>query len=75
MNQTTLQGLITRLDEAKGRWFKELPYVLWVYHTTLWISINKTPFSLAFGTEVVIPVKIRLPIMQIKYFDESRNLN
>lgn len=35
--------------------------------------MNKTSFHLTFGTEVVIPVKIRFLIMQIEHFDEATN--
>lgn len=31
------------------------------------------PFNLAFGTEVVIPIEIRLPTMWIECFDEVTN--
>lgn len=52
MNQIILQGLMTKLDETKGRWVDELTEVLWTNHTILRTSINETPFSLAIGIEV-----------------------
>lgn len=73
MNKKILQGLTTRLDEDKGRWAEELPNVMWAYHTTSYTLINKTPFSLAFGTKAMIPIEIGLPTMWIKYFNELSN--
>ncbi|RDX60272.1 hypothetical protein CR513_61600, partial [Mucuna pruriens] len=54
INKVTLRGLQRRLEEAKGRWAKELPQVLWSYHTT-----QETPICLTFGTDVMIPIKVR----------------
>lgn len=73
MKCTIFHGLGIRLDEAKGRWAKELPSIRWAYHTTLKTSTNETPFSLAFGMEIVILVEIGLPIMWIEHYDESSN--
>ncbi|XP_022849947.1 uncharacterized protein LOC111372035 [Olea europaea var. sylvestris] len=48
----------TRLEKEKGLWAEELPNVLWAYHTTPRESTGETPFKLAFGMEVVVPVEI-----------------
>ena len=34
VNKVIVNGLKKRLDDAKGRWVKELPHVLWTYRTT-----------------------------------------
>ncbi|RDX81508.1 hypothetical protein CR513_37809, partial [Mucuna pruriens] len=34
-NKVILRGQRRRVEEAKGRWAKELSQVLWSYHTTL----------------------------------------
>ena len=31
VNKVIVSGLNKRLDDAKGRWVEELPYVLWTY--------------------------------------------
>ena len=48
-NKTILNELKKRLDEAKGRWAKELPNVLWAYRTTPRRSTGETSFSLTYG--------------------------
>ncbi|XP_071714374.1 uncharacterized protein [Rutidosis leptorrhynchoides] len=54
-------------------WIDELPNVLWAHRKTLKGATNETPFSLVYGFEVVIPVKINVPTMCIASFDESSN--
>ena len=43
INKVIVNGLKKMLDYAKGRWVKELPYVLWTYQTTPRRSIGETP--------------------------------
>uniref|UniRef100_A0A2N9FJP4 RNase H type-1 domain-containing protein n=1 Tax=Fagus sylvatica TaxID=28930 RepID=A0A2N9FJP4_FAGSY len=59
-NKTMLDGIKKRLEDAKGRWVEELPNVLWTFRTTPRRSTGETPFSLAYGSEAVIPLEIGL---------------
>ena len=34
VNKVIVNGLKKRLDDAKGKWIEELPYVLWTYRKT-----------------------------------------
>lgn len=61
------------MDEAKGRWVEEMPAILQAYWTTPWVSTNKAPFNLAFGTKTMILDEIGLSTMRIEYYDESSN--
>uniref|UniRef100_A0A2N9I3L0 Integrase catalytic domain-containing protein n=1 Tax=Fagus sylvatica TaxID=28930 RepID=A0A2N9I3L0_FAGSY len=63
-NKTVLDGIKKRLEDAKGRWVEELPNVLWTFRTTPRRSTGETPFSLAYGSEAVIPLEIGLPTPQ-----------
>ncbi|RDX92426.1 hypothetical protein CR513_25443, partial [Mucuna pruriens] len=72
-NKVILKGLRRRLEEAKGRWAKELPQVLWSCHTTPHSTMNETPFRLTFGTEAVIPVEIGEPSARKTLFEPSEN--
>ncbi|XXG49634.1 hypothetical protein AAC387_Pa02g3763 [Persea americana] len=73
LNKVVLDGLKKRLDRAKGRWAEELPSVLWEYRTTPRRSTSTTPFSLAYGMEVVIPFEVGLPTLRYELFDQSQN--
>ena len=37
--------------------------------------MGESPFNLAYGIEVVIPVEIRLPSMRVERYDETSNLD
>ena len=64
VNKVIVNGLKKRLDDAKGRWVEELPHVLWTYRTTRRRSTIKTPFSMSYGTEVVIPIETGFPTLR-----------
>jgi len=57
-NIVLLRGLKRRLEKAKGVWAEEVPRIVWAYHTMLQSSTMETPFSLAYESDVVIPVEI-----------------
>lgn len=57
INKVIVNGLKKRLDDAKGKWVEELPYVLWAYRTTPRISTGETPFSMTYGVEAIIPLE------------------
>ena len=58
VNKVIVSGLKKRLDDAKGRWVEELPYVLWTYRITLRRSTGEIPFSMSYGAEAVIPIEV-----------------
>lgn len=72
-NKTFLSIIKKRLDSSKGLWSKELPSVLWAYHTIVRTSMGETPFLLAFGIEVVIPVEIGMTSHKATNFDSEKN--
>ena len=68
-----LKIIKTRLERVKGIWPKELPSVLWAYRTTARTPMGETPFRLAYGSEAIIPVKVRLTSYRVDNHDETRN--
>ncbi|KAK4407903.1 hypothetical protein Sango_0371300 [Sesamum angolense] len=58
-NCTILQHLKSRIEGAKGSWVDELPGVLWAYRMTMRSAAGETPLCLVYGTEAIIPAKIR----------------
>ena len=68
-----MNGISKRLEKAKGKWVEELPNVLWAYQTTPQKAMNKMPYSLAFGFEVIIPLEVNLSIIRIEAYDASHN--
>ena len=47
--------------------------MLWSYITSFQATTGETPFSLAYGVEVVILVEIGMPTFRIDNFDEENN--
>ncbi|KAK2996907.1 hypothetical protein RJ639_025764 [Escallonia herrerae] len=68
-----VEGLKKKLNEAKGAWVDELPKVLWAYRTTPHSVTGETPFSLCYGTEVMLPVEIGVPTIRALHFSELNN--
>ena len=54
---------------------EELPHVLWTYQTTPRRSIGETPFSMTYGVEAVIPLKIGFPTLRTSLFTPNINDN
>ncbi|GFY88776.1 hypothetical protein Acr_06g0007160 [Actinidia rufa] len=59
--------------QAKGRWVDELANVLWAYQTTPRKATNKTPYSLAFEFEAIIPLEVDLPTIRTEAYNTSHN--
>ncbi|KAI5337465.1 hypothetical protein L3X38_016736 [Prunus dulcis] len=61
INKIVKKLLKRQLDKAKGAWPEKLPEALWAIRTSYRTSTGETPFSLAFGSEAVVPVEIGEP--------------
>ena len=73
VNKVIVNGLKKRLDDAKGKWVEELPYVLWTYRTTPRRSTGATPFSMTYGAETVIPLETGFPMLRTSAFSSDNN--
>ena len=73
INKVIVSGLKKRLDEAKGKWVEELPYILWTYRTTSRRSIREIPFSMTYGAKAVIPLEIAFLTLRTSSFTLSNN--
>nr|GEZ38661.1 reverse transcriptase domain-containing protein [Tanacetum cinerariifolium] len=72
-NQSLREGIKARLGEGNKNWVKELPHVLWAHRTMIKSSHGDTPFSLTYGTKVVIPAEIGMPTYCIASVDVVNN--
>jgi len=75
INKVIVNGLKKRLDDAKGKWVEDLPHVLWTYQTTPRRSTGKTPLSMTYGSELVIPLETRFPTLRMSLFTPDSNDN
>ena len=51
----------------------KLPHVLWTYCTTPQRSTRETPFSMTYGSEVVIPLETGFPTLRTSQFSVEEN--
>ena len=61
------------MNVAKGLWAEELTSILWVYRTTPRTATGESPFNLAYGTEVVLPIEVSLQSLRIDNYEEPEN--
>ncbi|CAL2278563.1 unnamed protein product [Prunus armeniaca] len=73
INKIIKKTLKKKLRAAKGDWPAILPEALWAINTLYQRSTSKTPFSLAFGIEAVVPVKVHAPTCQTASYDPKQN--
>ncbi|GKA69580.1 reverse transcriptase domain-containing protein [Tanacetum coccineum] len=72
-NRSMGEEIKARLGEGNKNWIEELSHVLWAHHTMIKSSHGDTPFSLTYGTEAVIPAKIRMPTYRTTTVDTVHN--
>lgn len=73
VNKVIVNGLKKGLDETKGRWVDELPYVLWTHRTTPRRSTRETPFSMTYSSEATIPLETGFLTMRTSLFNPNKN--
>ena len=61
------------MEDNKGKWVEYLPNVLWAYKTTRKSATRETPFTLAFSTEAVAPIKVGLESPRVKFANTEHN--
>ncbi|GJW88586.1 reverse transcriptase domain-containing protein [Tanacetum coccineum] len=72
-NRSLGKGIKTQLDERSKNWIEEISHVLWAHHTMIKSNNKETPFSLTYGTKVVIPVEIGMPTLKTVEVDMIKN--
>ncbi|XP_021817133.1 uncharacterized protein LOC110759389 [Prunus avium] len=73
INKIIKKTLKKKLGPAKGAWPDLLPKALWAINTSYRRSTSETPFSLAFGTEAVVPVEINAPTCRTASYTPEQN--
>ena len=67
-------NLKMELENLKGRWADNLPELLWAYKTTARLTTGGTPFSLAYGYEAIVLVKLGAGSLRRDNFDLEQNM-
>ncbi|GJR58414.1 reverse transcriptase domain-containing protein [Tanacetum coccineum] len=72
-NKSLMEGIKARLGRERAGWVNELPNVLWAHRTSLKQSNDETPFSLTYGSKVVIPAEIGMHTHRTMMIREDEN--
>lgn len=59
------------LEDNKKNWDSKLKYALWADRVTIRKSIGNSPFKLVYGTDVVFPIQLILPVA--KFIQEEQD--
>ena len=73
VNKIIKSTIKKQLERAKGGWVDKLPLALWAYITTHKTATGHTPFSLAYGSEAMIPVETEVPSHRRIHFNQAEN--
>ena len=46
-------------------WAEKLPFALWGYRTSIRASTRATPYSLVYGSEVVLPIEVEIQSLKV----------
>ncbi|XP_074327712.1 uncharacterized protein LOC141665626 [Apium graveolens] len=72
-NRIILDGLKKRVEHSRNTWVDELLPILWAYQTTCKVTIEATPFMLAYGAEAVLPLEITHGSPRIEAYELDTN--
>jgi len=62
-----------KLEKSKGAWVDKLPTALWTYHTSYKTTTGHTLFSLAYGSEAMLPVETIVPSHRRIHHNPEKN--
>lgn len=60
-----IKNIIQKMVKTYKDWHKMLPFALHGYITYIITSIGATPFSMVYGTEFLLPIKVKIPSLRV----------
>jgi hypothetical protein len=64
-NKSLIKLIKILLEDNKRAWDSKLKFTLWVDQVTIKKSLGTSPFQLVYGTEVVFPTQLALPVAKL----------
>ena len=65
-----IKNILTKMAVTYKDWAEKLPFALWGYRTSICASTGATPYSLVYGSEVVLPTEVE--IQSLRVFVETK---
>ncbi|GKV11354.1 hypothetical protein SLEP1_g22618 [Rubroshorea leprosula] len=62
-----IKKILAKMVVTYKDWHEMLPYALHAYRTSIRTSTGATPYSLVYGMEAVLPIKLEIPSMRILF--------
>ena len=63
-NKSLVRIIKKLLEDNKRAWHTKLKYALWVNRISTKREIRMSPFQLVYGTEVIFPPSLGVPVMK-----------
>ena len=60
-----IKRILRKMVETSRDWLEKLPFALWAYRTSFHTSTGATPYSLVYGMEAMLPVKIEMGSLRV----------
>ena len=70
-NKSLVRIIKKFLEDNKRSWNTKIEYALWAHRISTKREIGMSPFKLVYGTEVIFPTSLGVPVM--KYFQEQQD--
>ena len=70
-NKSLVRIIKKLLEDNKRAWHTKIKYALWADRIRTKRAIGMSPFQLVYGTEVIFPASLGVPVM--KYFQEQQD--
>jgi transposase InsO family protein len=72
-NKTLVKILKKTVTKNQRDWHDRIFEALWVYHVTVRTPTQVTPYSLVYGSKVVLPLEVQLPSLWVAVHEEITN--
>ena len=60
-----VKNILAKMVVTYKDWVEKLLFALWGYRTSICASIAATPYSLAYGNEVVLPIEVEIQFLKV----------
>ena len=60
-----VKNILAKMVVIYKDWAEKLPFTLWGYRTSICVLIGATPYSLVYGSEVVLPIEVEIQSLRV----------
>ena len=60
-----VENILAKMVVTYKNWAEKLPFALWGYRTSIGASTGATLYSLVYGSEAVLPIKVKIQSLRV----------